>query len=190
MAMEIQHVNVKIFFSGELEVGLDRIVELFHRWTSEQSLPGLLIDVADYAHVPNGPGIVLVGHEADYAIDQADGQWGLLYNCKAPTDGTNPERLLAAFHAAAQACSTLEKELSAAGLPSFDRHRLQVTVNDRGLAPNTAETWERLEPDLRAFAEQLFDGPSVAMTPEDDPRRRFAVTMTSEQAFALPVAAS
>ena len=30
----------------------------------------LLIDVADYAHVPNGPGTVLVAHEANIHIDR------------------------------------------------------------------------------------------------------------------------
>jgi len=31
-------------------------------------VPGLLIDVADYAHVPDGPGVILIGHDVDYGI--------------------------------------------------------------------------------------------------------------------------
>ena len=45
-------------------------------------LPELLIDVANYAHVPKGPGVVLIGHGSDYFMDEGEGRLGLLYNRK------------------------------------------------------------------------------------------------------------
>ena len=137
--MDLQHINVKVFVDGDLPVGLDKFVEVFHRWTSEQSMEEMLIDVADYAHVPAGPGIVLIGHEADYALDHADERWGLLYNRKAVVDGDSLACLEQAFRAATHACALLEAEFAAEQL-KFDRHRLRAVVNDRALAPNTAET--------------------------------------------------
>ena len=91
--MELQHVNIKIFVDGDLQVDLQRIIEVFHRWTAEQSMDEMLIDVADYRHVPAGPGVVLVGHEADYGLDNAGNRQGLLYNRKASIEGSNADRL-------------------------------------------------------------------------------------------------
>ena len=59
------------------EADLEQIVELFHQWVADQSMPEMLIDIADYRHVPDGPGSVLVGLESDYAIDHAGGRYGL-----------------------------------------------------------------------------------------------------------------
>ena len=64
--MNVQHVNVKFFVDGELNVDWERFIEVFHVWIAEQSTDELLIDVADYRHVPMGPGVILVGHEEDY----------------------------------------------------------------------------------------------------------------------------
>src|SRR4029453_8781118 len=57
---------------------LHPFIGVFHRFIQEQAVPGLLIDVADYAHVPEGPGVMLIGHEVDYGIDLARGRTGLL----------------------------------------------------------------------------------------------------------------
>ena len=42
--MNLQHVNVKIFVDGPLTVDLERFINVFHRWTAEQSLDELLIE--------------------------------------------------------------------------------------------------------------------------------------------------
>ncbi len=46
------------------------------------------------------PGLMLIGHEADYSLDQTDGVLGLRYNRKAPLAGTNLDRLIQATRAA------------------------------------------------------------------------------------------
>jgi hypothetical protein len=46
------------------EVSVTEVINLFHKWVKEQQPSQLLLDVADYSHVPDGPGILLVGfHE-------------------------------------------------------------------------------------------------------------------------------
>ncbi len=43
-------------------IRLDDFIPLFHRWIQEQAIDGhLLIDVHDYSHIQQGPGILLVG---------------------------------------------------------------------------------------------------------------------------------
>ena len=76
--MELQYLIAKIYVEGDLTMDPARLVNVFHRWVAQQSLPGLLVDVAELLHVPAGPGVVLVGVEADYAFDNTGHRWGLL----------------------------------------------------------------------------------------------------------------
>src|SRR5205807_2486817 len=85
--IELQHINVKLLLEGGDD--LDPVIPIFHSWIQNQPFGELLIDVADYRHVHHGPGIVLIGHEADYSLDQTDGRLGLRYNRKAPLPGSN-----------------------------------------------------------------------------------------------------
>src|ERR1700683_2352058 len=108
--MELQHLIVKIPVDGPLGIDPARIVDIFHRWVAAQSIPGvLLIDVAELLYVPNGPGVIAVGVEADYAFDHTRGIWGLLYRRKNTVSGTNAERIAQAFESAVQAGAWLEE---------------------------------------------------------------------------------
>ena len=55
-------------------------VPIFHEWIRNRELNLVAIDVADYAHVPAGPGMMIVGHDAHYAVDNRENRLGLLYN--------------------------------------------------------------------------------------------------------------
>ena len=184
--MELQHVNVKLFVDGPLQLDLEQVIQTFHRWTAEQSLDTLLIDVADYRHVPEGPGVVLVGHEVDYALDQAEGRWGLLYNRKDVVTGDARQQLSQAFRTAASVCQKLEAEFADAGL-KFSRHEFQIVVNDRAIATNTAESFGQLEPDLQAFLQDVFGHADFSLSQDPEPRRRLTVNVKSEKPFEIPV---
>lgn len=180
--MELQHVNVKIFVDGDLTVDPEQFINVFHSWTAEQSRNELLIDVADYRHVPAGPGVVLVGHEADYAMDHAEHRWGLLYNRKASADGSNEDRFSQAFRAAASACHRLEDELP--GL-KFSRQEFQLLINDRALAPNLPATMEACRGEIESFLQALLGHDDTTLIPEPDPRRRFGVLVQTGQPLDL-----
>jgi hypothetical protein len=179
--MSLQHVNVKIFVDGELNIKIEDLVKLFHRWVSEQSMPEMMVDVADYMHVPDGPGIVLVGHEADYSLDFTAGRAGLRYNYKAKREGSSQDNLRHAFECATQACAKLEGSLS--GL-TFDRTQLQVVINDRAIAPNTEETRTVFADDFAAFAAEI-GGSSADITYESNPRRLFGAHIKLANAFEV-----
>ena len=85
-APRVQHVNVKIF-AREAAINLADATPVFHRWIQERVCEEVLIDVADYRHVPDGPGVLLIAHEANYSLDMAEGRLGLLYNRKAAVGG-------------------------------------------------------------------------------------------------------
>jgi hypothetical protein len=145
--MNVQHINIKIYLENPEAVNLADYAAVFNTWIQNQKLEELLIDVADYLHVHNGPGIILIGHEADYGLDNRAGKLGLLYNRKAQTQGTTQEKLAQAVRAALAAAQILEREN---GL-QFNGSEIQVVVNDRLLIPNTVETFETLESDIKSF---------------------------------------
>ena len=68
-------------------VSAKAIVPVFHKWIREQSIDDLLIDVADYTHLPSGPNALLVGHEANLAIEASADCVGLCYIRKRNTTG-------------------------------------------------------------------------------------------------------
>jgi rhodanese-related sulfurtransferase len=50
---------------------LEPAIEVFHRFIQQGLVEGLILDVADYRHVQQGPGVLLVGHDVDYGINRA-----------------------------------------------------------------------------------------------------------------------
>src|SRR3954465_15468889 len=113
----IQHVRVKVF--ARRPVSIDDAIPVFHRWIQDRVCPEMLIDVADYRHVPNGPGVMLIGHEANYSLDNTKGRLGLLYSRKQG-GGAPQENLSQAFDSAVTACRRLESEPEFDGQLKFD----------------------------------------------------------------------
>ena len=177
--MNLQHVNVKFYLENPETINLADYAAVFNIWIQKQRLDELLIDVADYLHVHNGPGIMLIGHEADYSLDNRAGRLGLLYNRKEPIEGTAQEKLTQAVRAALTVAQILEKEN---GL-KFNGSEVQLVVNDRLLAPNTAETFAALEPELNSFFARLYDSAQYSLSHNDDRRERFTVNVKAASAF-------
>ncbi len=182
--MEFQHVNAKVFVDGKLPFDPSRFINVFHRWIQEQALPELLIDVADYCHVPDGPGVLLIAHEADYSMDNTDGRWGLRYNRKAPLAGSNDDRFRQALSAAAKACCLLEKEPGATGL-KFSRTEFEVFVNDRALAPNTPEAFAAFQSELKPFLAKLLGHDAFKLQSPTDRRRRLGVLVATSRPITI-----
>ncbi len=183
--MELQHVNVKIFVDGDLGAGAVRFIDVFHQWVRDQVLDELLIDVVDYRHVPAGPGVLLVGQEADYSMDNTGDRWGLRYNRKAPLAGDNGSRLRHAFGSALHACRLLEEQLAGDDPLKFSRREFELFINDRALASNTSETFATCRPELEAFLENAFGHSEFSLRHDDDPRSRFRVTIKLANPFDL-----
>jgi hypothetical protein len=177
--MNVQHVNIKFYFENPEAVHLTDFGAVFNTWIQAQRLEELLIDVADYLHVHNGPGIMLIGHEADYSLDNRAGRLGLLYNRKEQLEGTTEDKLAQAARAALTVAQILEKEN---GL-KFSGSEVQIIINDRLLVPNATETFEALEPEVKTFFDKLFDGAEFSLAHHNDPRERFTVNVKTESNF-------
>ncbi len=183
--MELQHVNVKLLVQNHGEVDLEPVIPVFHGWIQDQTGEGLLIDIADYRHVDGGPGVVLIGHEGNYSVDNTDHRLGIRYNRKAVLDGSNQDRLKQAARAALTACQRLEAEPRLGGRLRFNGQEIEVFINDRLVAPNSEATREALASDFQAFSKKLFRGGEYSLSYDTDPRKLFAVTLKSAQAFPV-----
>ena len=143
-------LDLKVLARAGSTAEAEEFIPVFHRWITEQVLPELLIDVADYSHVPEGPGVLLIGHDAQYGYDQRRGEPGLLYSRRRETSrelsgvGSLEERLRSLLACAFRACDLIEAEPQLEGRVAFDRHRLELRVNDR-LVPQGEDTSAELE---------------------------------------------
>jgi len=183
-SIELQHINVKLLLkdSEALNHGhLDPVIPVFHSWIQRQVFDELLLDVADYRHVQGGPGVLLIGHEADYSIDNTDNRLGFRYNRKAPLDGNNQERIAQAALAALTACQRIQEDTRMNGKLHFNGHAIEIFVNDRLLAPNSEAIREALSAEFQAFSERLFGETEYSLSFGDDPRRLLGVSLRSSQ---------
>jgi hypothetical protein len=175
--MELQHVNVKLYLENPEDLNLETLIPVFHSWIQEQALEELLIDVADYRHVYGGPGVILVGHEADYSVDNSDHRLGVRYNRKAVLEGDNYDRFSQALRAALRATQRLESDERLRGQVRFNRQEVKFFVNDRMVAPNVEQTYSVVEPDLARFLEHVAESNEFMMQRETDPRRLFGISV-------------
>jgi hypothetical protein len=176
VATDLRKIAVKFFLENPAALRLHEIVPVFHRWIQTHAVEGMLIDVADYGHLPLGPGVVLVGFEGDYSLDSMEGPPGLLYSRKQPLPGPFADRLKACLKAVLGACAALEGDPAFEGMLRFRTGEALFLANDRLAAPNTEESYSALRPGLEAAFGALWGGPVELRRDPSDPRRRLAVS--------------
>jgi hypothetical protein len=157
--MDAHKLQLKIYATPESARAIEpeAFIPVFHRWIKQHLLPELVIDVANYLHVPNGPGVVLIGHGSDYFMDQGEGRLGLLHNRKRAGLAAG-ERLGDLARRTFHAASLLAEDAAFAGKLKFATGELLFKINDRLAAPNDDATFASLKPELEALADKLYPG--------------------------------
>ena len=171
MIADAVKIDLKVLAATRSPLPLERAIPVFHRWIQERSLDELMVDVADYTHVPEGPGVVLVCHDAIYSLDQGGGALGLLYSRRRETHpslgpiASLDDRLASVFRRALVTCGRLERERDLAGL-MFPADRFELAINDRRV--HDADGAE-LASSLERLAGWLFAGerPSIEVVGGD-----------------------
>lgn len=187
-AVELQRVSLKLFVQereAERSVDPRGLVPIFHRWIQTQAVDGLLIDVADYAHLPEGPGAVLIAHEGNYAFDGGRGRPGLQYSRKHALDGPLAARLEGICRILLKAARLLEDDPAVRGRLAFRGDELELVANDRLLAPNTAAIFTALAPAVDAFLTKLYGPQGYSVERDPDPRERLTLSIRAREAASL-----
>jgi hypothetical protein len=178
--------TVKVFFADGAAPPPHDFVPIFHRWIQEHALSELLIDVADYSHVHQGPGVLLVCGDAQYSIDQDEGRPGLLYARKRGSAAESLEgRIRDALTKALTACRLLEQDPVLAGRVRFRPNQVLVGVLDRLSAPNTPATFDAIAPTLGRLVAAMWDDAGASLEPVRDPRAPFRVRAFTSSAPGL-----
>ena len=183
--MQLQHVNVKLLLQNSRGIALEPLIPVFHSWIENQNGGELLIDVADYAHVPAGPGVVLIGHEGNYNVDNTDDRLGVRYNRKAEMNGGNQNVLAQAMRAALTACQRLESEPRLDGKFRFNGQDIEILINDRMIAPNNVATRGVIDSEFQLFCQKLFRGKEYSISYDMDPRTLLTAKVKAAQPLTV-----
>ncbi len=176
---ELQKINIKFFTTETTQVDLKELIPVFHQWIQKDFIKDhVLIDVADYTHVHNGPGLILIAHEGNFSLDQSNGKLGLLYQRKQNSLGKLQDRIQLCIQIAATACKLLENEVET-GM-KFDLNKFSFTANDRLIAKNTPENQNSINVLLKNISYNLFETENIVFTPNTDLRERISISVNSE----------
>jgi hypothetical protein len=178
--MDLHKLGIKFFAADGEKVDILKLIPIYHRWIQQNALEDLLIDVADYSHVPTGPGVMLIAHEGNYALDETGHERGVVYYSKHRLDGELADRFASVAHKALKAAQLMSTDAELAGSLKVPGNRLELFANDRLAAPNTDEAYAALEPALKAFLERLFARAPYTLTRESDPKERLSVRVQAD----------
>lgn len=137
---------------------LDSLLAIFNRWRQVEDHPCDWVDLADYAHMAQGPGILIAGKRDRYSIDLNPPGPGLLTSTRSGLGGGLQERFSEALRRARELNEALTSEPE---FPADFKTRAgcwEVFVNDRLGFPNDDTTDARVRP---ALAGALAVDPSL-----------------------------
>lgn len=179
MQATAEQINVKLFLKPSTTATGHDLMPVFHKWIQEDRLTtDLMIDVADYLHVPAGPGMMLICDRSHYSWDEQGGRPGFLYRSKHTVEGAALEKRIAeTVRRAAWAASQVAADLPADKTFEADAGELHIFVQDRLRAPVTDESYAAFEQAVRkALAPALGDA-ALTIERKGGPRECLGLTV-------------
>ena len=138
-------------------VDLELFIPVFHEWIQKNKIPNhIMIDVADYKHIPDGPGIMLIAHEGNFSIDLENGKAGLLYTRKQTLGEDIVDNIQTITSISDHTCRLLESSDSLNGKISFN-NQYKIISNDRYYFPTDKQS----EKKLLDYSQQAFSNANV-----------------------------
>ena len=172
----IYKLGAKVYLVGTEGIDFGDFIEVFNRWIQDQPIAGhLLIDVHDYRHVQQGPGVLLVGHQGNFSLDFGEGRPGLAYYRKQPLGSDLSSNLHAVLATLLRACRLLQ-DSSGVEL-KFATGEVEVFANDRLLAPHRRDEEASFQEALSGILHLIANGNGEYSVRGGDPRERLAVTL-------------
>jgi hypothetical protein len=179
--MKATRVDIKLFADKGSHVEGEQVLKAFHGFIQQTKIKDeLILDVTSYEHVKEGPGIMLIGHEGMYGLDEAKGRLGLLYSQRRANVDSFEAALSYTLQHALTACSLIEQDATIGGKLRFGGDEILIRINDRLNAPVSPETWQAVEPAVRKVLGRVL-GEDVSFTVHDDPRELFSVTARAKK---------
>src|ERR1041385_1225103 len=169
--MELYKLGVKFFGPHGHRVDLTEFIPIFHEWIQKQIINDhLLIDVHNYSHIHEGPGILLVAHQGNFSVDFADDRMGFAYYRKQPIHSV-ADILMPAV----QGCRVLGEHPRFRNRLNFSTDEALIFANDRLLAPNDDEVFSQLQPQFSAALREVLGKSFKLSRISDDPKERLTI---------------
>lgn len=181
--MESQRYALRLGTKAGAEVPERDLVLFFHRLIQEKALRETCVDVTDYSHVPEGPGVMLICHEAHYALERVSGSLALRCATKRGAEGDAAARIRRILGKTLALAKLAESHEALGGRVRFDMSQATLWIEDRLVAPNTEATFAALAPVLGETLTAVW-GASPVLSRAGWPKERFQVDI------AFPLAPS
>lgn len=183
--MAFQRIQIKLYLPEDQALNPGDTIPVFHRWIREEALDELLIDVADYTHVPDGPGVLLVAHAADYNLDDSEGRRGLLYTRKRDVEDNLKDALVDALRRLLTAAAKLQSEPTLPWAQTLGAAELRIRILDRLRAPNRDESLATHLPDVLEALRTIYGERAVQIRREEDEKRPLTLRVQVEDAPSI-----
>ena len=183
--MNVQKVTLKLFTDEPATVNLTPFIAIFARWRLDKSHSAQWVDLADYAHLAKGPGIVLIGKQGNLAVDFSEPGAGILWSNKKELAGKIEDRILQVMNRSLTLASLLTSEPD---YPETFKPRpgfWELSFNDRLEAPNENEVDVILRPHIEAVFDYLFGKDKYSLVRQVDPGRRYGFIIHCDSVHSL-----
>ena len=185
---DLHRFGLEIYLEQGTAPSATACIPVFHQWIREGALDGLLLDVADYRHLSDGPQLLLVGHEGNLALDESNGRSGLLYTAKRVPGDSFGARLSQVARRLLTAARRLEEDETLTPSPRFDSGRIELISNDRLAAPTDEDAAAALRPALERLGTRLHPDTGHELdAPPGPPGARLRLALSSRARSPLSV---
>ena len=175
--MELQKFAVKLFLNMNESYSSKDFIPVFHSWIQDKVIADhLLIDVADYSHIPDGPGVMLIAHEGHISLDQENHQPGIMYMRKTELDGTFNDRFNKILSTVIEAADRLRNNNIDNDI-NFINNSFRFIANDRLYAENTIENQTLYKKKIKNVINEIYPDSNVEFVDISNKNERLAFTV-------------
>lgn len=168
MQPDLQRIDVKLLLDCPPDPDLDQFLVIFDRWRKADDHPADWVDLADYAHMAGGPGILIAGKRDTFSVNLNPPGPGLLTSVRRGLEGSLEDRFREALRRAREFNSAVMAEPEFPAGFSVREGAWEIYVNDRLGFPNTDPTDRLVRPAVAA----ALGVPPEALTRDFDSRNR------------------
>ena len=175
--MELQKFAIKLFLNMHESYSSKDFIPVFHSWIQDKVVSDhLLIDVADYSHIQDGPGMMLIAHEGNFSLDQESLQPGIMYMRKTEIAGSFKERFNTVLSTVIKAANRLS-DININKHVDFKPNLFRFIANDRLYAENTADNQDLYKQKIQKALDGKYPGRQFEFGDVSDKNERLAFTV-------------
>ena len=175
--MDLQKFGVKLFININGSYSSKDFVPVFHNWIQDKAIDDhLLIDVTDYSHIPDGPGVMLIAHEGNFSLDQESQHPGIMYMRKTEIAGSFKERFNTVLSTVVKAANRLNDN-NISKQVDFKLNSFRFIANDRLYAENTADNQDLYKRKIQKALDGKYSDSQFEFRDVSDKNERLAFTV-------------